>query len=98
MCSYPFAKLIVMNKINMSGFFVMLTPAGGYVNVNPEFRPELKGISPTGRYHVFYAHPEQGSCTFILEQDEHCKWVSNSKPSFVLQEFIDWIAERIVNN
>jgi hypothetical protein len=79
----------------MPGFFVMLTPLGGYINVNPEFSLEINGVSPTGRYHIFYADPQNGSCTFYLEQDQDCTWISKSKPAFITDDFIKWVAERI---
>jgi hypothetical protein len=86
------------DTLNQHGSFLVQTPEGGYINVNPELSPEPSDVSPTGRYHVFYAHPERGSCTFVVEQDENCTWVSEHKPPFVTGEFVEWIGDRIECN
>lgn len=67
----------------------------GYVSVHPEMKPEANGISSTGRYFVYYLHPVKGSCTFIVEQNEYCKWIAQIYPPFIDQILIDWIGDKI---
>lgn len=67
----------------------------GYVSVHPEISPAVQGLSPTGRYFVYCLHPQGGSCTFYIEQDEQRNWISECLPQFIDNDFICLITDRI---
>ena len=67
----------------------------GYLSVHPEMSTAVQGLSPTGRYLVYCLHPEGGSCTFYVEQDENCNWISECLPPFIDNDFICMITDKI---
>jgi hypothetical protein len=81
--------------LNLFASFVVQAPNGGYINVNPELRPGPSGVLPTARYHVFYADPDHGSCTFVVAQRSGTYWNSENKPPFVSYDFLQWIGKAI---
>ena len=74
-----------MDQLNFGSFTTYFDIEGesAYIAVHPEMHPTNTGISPTGRYFIYCIHPERGSCSFILEQDEHGTWFSGDLPSFI---------------
>ncbi len=65
------------------GSFTEYFDVGGqsvYFSIHPEMYPAAEGIAPTGRYFVYCIHPTQGSCHFIVEQDEQFAWFSEYHP------------------
>ncbi|MBE7171957.1 MAG: hypothetical protein INR73_15325 [Williamsia sp.] len=68
----------------------------GYLAVHPEMYPANPGIRPSGNYFIYCIHPERGSCTFVVKQDENCKWFSEKKLLFISDAFVEWIGEQIV--
>lgn len=70
----------------------------GYLAVHPEMAPAKVGIKPLGSYFIYCIHPVRGSCTFIVEQDEACRWFSERHPPFISLAFIEWIGSQIENH
>ena len=68
-----------------------------YLAIHPEMVPVNKGISPSGNYFIYCTHPTRGSCSFIIEQDEHCNWLSTCHPPYIPSEIIGWLGARIEN-
>ena len=80
------------------GSFNLTFPEGsdtGYLAVHPEMAPAKVGIKPLGSYFIYCIHPVHGSCTFIVEQDDSCKWYCERKPPFIADAFIEWIGNQI---
>lgn len=66
-----------------------------YMAVHPEMCPAQQGIKPSGRYFVYCIHPMAGSMTFIVEQDEECKWICQGKPQYISDLFVEWVGKQI---
>ena len=69
----------------------------GLVTLHPEMIPANTGIAPTGRYHVYGIHPQYGTFTLIVDEDENGQWFSEMMPAFIDPEFITWMGGRIEN-
>ena len=66
-----------------------------FIAIHPEMYQAKQGISPSGRYFIYCIHPERGSCTFILEQDEHGTWFSERLPPFIDENLVAWLGRQI---
>jgi len=67
----------------------------GYVSIHPEMYPKKVGVTPSGRYFIYYMFPSQGTCHFTIEQDDSCNWFSEFHPPFIDKEFINWLGDQI---
>lgn len=90
-----------MEAVDFSfGSFALTFTDRGYVwyfAVHPEMYPAGNGIAPTGNYFIYCTHPTNGSCFYVLEQDENCNWFSDVPPSFIPEEIIYWLGRHIEN-
>ncbi len=68
-----------------------------YFAVHPEMYPVSNGIAPSGNYLIYCTHPTNGSCFYVLEQDENCNWISQVPSSFMPKEIIHWLGSHIEN-
>jgi hypothetical protein len=66
-----------------------------YVAIHPEMYPAKTGIAPSGRYFIYCIDPVQGSCHFIIKQDENYEWFSEFLPPFITKDLVGLIAEAI---
>ena len=80
------------------GEFVIKLTGGGHININPEWIPGKYGIITSGRFHILYFHPEQGTIIFYLQYTDLLKWHSECCLSPLIDEcFIKWIGKQIDN-
>jgi hypothetical protein len=62
----------------------------------PEMAPAKVGLKALGSYYYIYCvHPERGSMTFIIEQDEQDEWISERLPPFIDPVLVTWIGDQI---
>jgi len=68
---------------------------GSYVAIHAEMYPAKTGITPSGRYLIYCIDPVQGSCHFIIEEDDNYEWFSDVLPPFITKDLVSLIAEAI---
>ena len=68
------------------------------LNIIPEMAPARECLKPMGSYFIYCVHPERGSITFIIEQDEKLKWVCAHRPPFIDPFLVLWIGKTIEEN
>jgi len=54
------------------------------LHIIPEMAPAKVGLKALGSYFIYCVHPERGSMTFIIEQDDELSWYSEQLPQFVI--------------
>lgn len=64
-------------------------------HIIPEIAPAKKGLKPLDSYFIYCVHPERGSITFIIEQDEKLNWICEHRPPFIDPVLILWIGKTI---
>ena len=47
-----------------------------YTEMNPAFR---LGIKPSGNYFIYCVHPNNGSFSMTIGQNQVCKWICENK-------------------
>ena len=86
-----------MNQPNYGSFTTHFDIEGesAFIAIHPEMYPATQGIEPRGRYFIYCIHPERGSCTFTVEQDEHGTWFAENQPAFVDESLVTWLGRQI---
>lgn len=65
------------------------------LHIIPEMGPAKVGLKALGSYFIYSVHPEKGSITFIIEQDEQMEWYCERLPPFITIDFVKWIGATI---
>ncbi len=65
------------------------------IRVIPEMAPARVGLKALGSYFIYCVHPERGSMTFIIAQDEKDGRMCERLPSFIEPGLIAWIGKKI---
>lgn len=60
--------------------------------------PAAVGLKPVGTYFIYCVHPERGSITFIIEQDEKLNWFCERLPPFIHPFLVACIGKTIEEN
>jgi len=50
--------------------------------------PAKGGLKALGNYFIYCVHPERGSITLIIEQDEKDNWICDRLPPFIDAELV----------
>ncbi len=65
------------------------------LHIIPEMAPAKVGLKVLGSYFIYCVHPERGSITFIVEQDEEMNWHCEHMPPFIDPVMVMWIGKTI---
>ncbi len=65
------------------------------IHIIPEMAPARVGLKALGSYFIYCVHPERGSITFIIEQDEKDNWICDKLPPFIDPVMVAWIGKTI---
>ncbi len=68
------------------------------IHIIPEMAPATVGLKPLGSYFIYLVHPERGSVTFIIEQDEKDNWICSRLPPFIDPIMVTWIGKTITES
>lgn len=86
-----------MDQPNYGSFTTYFEIEGenAFLAIHPEMKPTIVGIKLSGRYFIYCIHPKRGSCTFVLQQDEHGTWYSTDLAPFIDESLVAALGRQI---